>query len=381
MYSVVDYGRMLGDRVRVDAYRAALAAAVRPGSVVIDLGAGPGFFSLEACRLGARKVYAIETNDAVQLLPALARRNGFADRIEVIQRPSTEVTLPEKADVLVADLRGVMPLFESNLSVMADARARLLAPGGVMIPARDDLTCALVEAKDLYDSLVGGWEGLGVDLSDARALSVNVYQDDRRHRIGAGDLATDAAVWSRVDYGEPGPELHEGTVELTAPRARTAHGVCVWFEARLLEGAEGARMSTAPGSDRIYSRGFFPLERPVELQAGDRVTLTVGARRGGDDHVWAWSTTVRRADAVVASYRQSNFLGLVLSSSSLAKEATMYTPALGRRGAAVAAILASMNGSTPLGDLARAVHAAHPGAFASAHEALEEARRLSRKYG
>src|SRR4051812_21054201 len=123
MYSVFDYGRMLADRERVAAYRAALAEVVKPGSIVVDLGAGIGFFALEACRLGAAKVYAIETNDAVTVLPALARRNGFADRIEVFHRSSTEVQLEKKADVIVADLRGVVPLFGSNLDIVADARA------------------------------------------------------------------------------------------------------------------------------------------------------------------------------------------------------------------------------------------------------------------
>ncbi|MBX3190011.1 MAG: 50S ribosomal protein L11 methyltransferase [Labilithrix sp.] len=378
MYSVLDYGRMLADGVRVAAYREALAAAVRPGAVVVDLGAGTGFFALEACRLGAGKVYAIETNDAIGILPALARRNGFADRIEVIQRPSTEVTLARKADVIVADLRGVVPIFEANAAVMADARSRLLAPGGVMIPERDTLFAAVLEAPAAYARLAGGWEGHGLDLSDARAACLHAFASDRDAPFRPEQLVTAGAPWAELVYGAEAPALFERSVELAVTRSATAHGVVLWFDA-ILHGMIG--YSTAPGYDRVYGRAFLPWEEPVDVEIGDAVTLDLCARRAADDHVWAWSTTVRRGEAVRASFRQSTFLATVTTAASLMKEASSYAPRLGAGGRATAAILAAMDGSASVADIARDAHERHPGAFASADEALEAVRRLAKKYG
>ena len=51
MYSVHSYGQMLADAPRMDAHVAALRRAVKPGSVVLDLGCGPGVFALLACQL------------------------------------------------------------------------------------------------------------------------------------------------------------------------------------------------------------------------------------------------------------------------------------------------------------------------------------------
>jgi len=378
VYTVVDYGRMLADRVRVDAYRRALAAVVKPGAVVVDLGAGTGFFSLEACRLGAAKVYAIEINDALSLLPLHARRNGFADRIEVLACPSTEVELPRKADVIVSDLRGVVPLFGANVAVLADARARLLAPGGVILPARDVLQIAVVEASELHGTLVEGWTGHGLDLADARACTVNVFHEDRRAPIRPEQLASDARPWAEITYGVDPPPLVERTVHLAPTRAATCHGLATWFDATLF-GDIG--FTTAPGSDRVYGRGFFPWEEPVALELGDDVEVHLVARRGGGDHLWAWATTVTRAGRTVAAFRQSTFLSTVIRPGALAKESTSYRPALSPRGRAVRAILARMEGEAEVGIIAGEVHAAHPGAFASAAEALEETRRLAKRYG
>src|SRR5437870_11229737 len=76
MYSVADYGIMIADRVRMEAYMQALRSAVRPGGVVVDIGTGTGIFALLACRFGARRVYAIEPNDAIQVAREIARANG-----------------------------------------------------------------------------------------------------------------------------------------------------------------------------------------------------------------------------------------------------------------------------------------------------------------
>jgi protein arginine N-methyltransferase 1 len=378
MYSVADYGRMLADRVRVDAYRRALAAVVRPGSIVVDLGAGTGFFSLEACRLGAAKVYAIEPNDAVTLLPELARRNGFADRIEVLHKPSTEVVLETKADVVVADLRGVVPLYEANVAVVADARARLLADGGVLVPQKDVLEAALVEAPALYATLVGGWEGHPFDLGPARDVCANTYHHDTRHPTKPEQLLTPGRAWAEIRYGEPAAPLTTGAIDVAATRDGTAHGVVVWFTATL---HDGIGFTTAPGSDRVYARAFLPLAAPAEVRAGDRVELELSARRGGGDHVWAWTTRVSRGSAIVAEHRQTTFLGAVASARALLKESRDYRPALDARGRAVAAMLRAMDGATPLAAIGRAAHAAHPDAFASEDEAIELAKSLAKTYG
>ena len=90
---------MIADHVRMAAYEQALRRTVRPDSVVVDIGTGTGIFSLLACQFGARKVYAIEPDSAIEVAREIAAANGYQDRITFIQDLSTAVTLPEGADV------------------------------------------------------------------------------------------------------------------------------------------------------------------------------------------------------------------------------------------------------------------------------------------
>jgi len=67
MYSVADFVGMIDDESRMAAFRKALRAAINPDSVVLDLGAGTGIMALLACRYGAKRVYAVEHSEALQI--------------------------------------------------------------------------------------------------------------------------------------------------------------------------------------------------------------------------------------------------------------------------------------------------------------------------
>src|ERR1051326_6442715 len=108
MYDIVDYGLMIADERRMGAYAEALRRAVKPGAVVIDIGTGTGIFALIACRLGARRVYAIEPDNSIHLAAQVASANGSPDHIEFVQVILDYSVLPETADVIVSDIRGIL---------------------------------------------------------------------------------------------------------------------------------------------------------------------------------------------------------------------------------------------------------------------------------
>src|SRR6202790_2665156 len=87
---------LLLDKARCDAYRDALHRTVRPGDVVVDLGAGTGLLSFFALQAGARHVYAIEMSDIADAAAELVEANGFKDRVTLIRKNSKKVRLPER---------------------------------------------------------------------------------------------------------------------------------------------------------------------------------------------------------------------------------------------------------------------------------------------
>src|SRR5467141_2921522 len=102
-YSLRDYAEMIADTDRFGSYVKAIAQGVRPGDAVLEIGCGPGVFALLACRAGARKVYAIDSEEIVHFARELADANGFADRMDFIQSDSRKVQLPERVNVIISD--------------------------------------------------------------------------------------------------------------------------------------------------------------------------------------------------------------------------------------------------------------------------------------
>ena len=84
-YNLLDYGAMMNSEPRMTAYDAALRQTIKPGSLVYDIGAGPGVFSLLACKYGARSVIAIEPDDSIELAGTFANANGYDSRITSFQ--------------------------------------------------------------------------------------------------------------------------------------------------------------------------------------------------------------------------------------------------------------------------------------------------------
>lgn len=127
---------MLNDRARTHLFIDAVRQTVRPGDLVLDIGTGTGVLAIAAARAGAKKVYAVEAGAMADVAQAVINRTEVADKIQIVRGWSTQIELPERADVLVSEIIGNDPFGEKVLQVFADARQRLLQPEARIIPPR-----------------------------------------------------------------------------------------------------------------------------------------------------------------------------------------------------------------------------------------------------
>jgi protein arginine N-methyltransferase 1 len=380
IYNLAAYGHMMADQVRMAAYTQALRQSVKPGCLVLDIGTGAGIFALLACRFGARRVIAIEPSDTIQVARQLAAANGYADRIVFIQDYSTRVTLSERADVIISDLRGVLPLFQQHIPSIIDARQRFLAPGGILIPQRDTVWATVVQAPELYQHLVGPWE-MNNDELDLHAACQMVTNTWNRERVQPAQRLTAPQSWAVLDYTTIESADVHAQLLWEASRAGIVHGLSVWFEATLMDGVTFSTAST--DHQLVYGTAFFPWSKPVSLEVDDVVSTLLCADLVGDDYVWRWNTCVRaggQAGPVNASFKQSTFFGTPRSLLRLHKQASDYVPRLSEKGRIDGFILTLMDRQRSLGDIARQVAATFPEWFFTWQDALTRVTELSQMY-
>ena len=377
-YQITSYGEMITCEPRMSAYAEALRRAITPGCSVIDIGAGSGIFSLLACQYGAGSVIAIDPDDSVEVLRASAATNGFSDRISVLQGISTDYVGP-KVDVIISDLRGCLPLFEQHIPSIVDARERLLAPGGHLIPARDRLFAALVHDPEFYRPCIEPWlrNEFGIDLSDGHRFAVNNW---RKASFSPIDLMAAPQEILQLDYALiTGPNI---SVEfwLTPESSGDAHGFLVWFDAEL---SPGIGYSNAPGEpEQVYGQTFFPFERPFTLAEGDRIAINLRANLIEGSYVWSWTSKLWRDGAPSAElgFRQSTFLGRNLLPDKLARQLPTFVPLPVPAHDVDRHCLSLFDGDASLGEIAEAMATRFPDDFKGYTKALTHVTRLSERY-
>lgn len=285
MYSLNEYGQMLADNIRTRAYTAALQRVVRPGAVVVEIGTGVGFFALMAARMGAGRVYAFEPSPSIYIANQVVAANGGGP-IQLIRAKSNQVELTERADVILSDLRGSVPIFADHLPTIVDARMRILKPDGALIPQRDRIWIALVESEPLYGRTIGVWKNIKADINMDPALEAQVCTP-MKTRLTPAELLSDGRCWHTLEYGVFELESLASTVTLVASRKGVCHGYAMWFDTDLWDDVGFSNHPAKPAA--IYGQMFFPWRNAVSLEANEAVTCSVRADLIGTTYIWAWS--------------------------------------------------------------------------------------------
>ncbi|XP_063801426.1 protein arginine N-methyltransferase 7 isoform X2 [Pseudophryne corroboree] len=157
------YADMLHDKDRNEKYYQGICAAVKrvkqrgDEAIVLDIGTGTGLLSMMAVTAGADYCYAIEVfkpmaDAAVRIVQA----NSFSDKIKVINKHSTEVTVgPEgdmmqRANILITELFDTELIGEGALPSYEHAQHNLMQTQWEAVPHRATVYAQLVESRRLW---------------------------------------------------------------------------------------------------------------------------------------------------------------------------------------------------------------------------------------
>ena len=377
-----EHREYLSDRNRLEAYGGGIAALVKPGAVVVDLGAGTGIMGLLACRAGASRVYCIEQTSLIGLTREIFRANGFADRVTFIKDLSTYTAVPEPADVVVADQIGRFGFEAGVLEYFSDARQRFLKPGGVLIPSRIDLMVAPVEHEELWRQIeFWNQRPAGLDFRPARRIAVNTGYPTK---LQPGNLLASPRVIASLATEECPASIPGIETAMEVERAGTLHGIGGWFRAQL---SPLITMSNGPlDAARIGRRNvYFPIDRPVAVEKGDRVRVVMTIMPGEVMVTWKVEVCDRRSPpgskgAARARFVHSTFQGMLLCEEDLAREQPGFVPSLTPRGEARRSILELCDGRRSLSEIEQEVYARHPKLFRSYAQAAAFVAEVVTRY-
>ncbi|NWR74371.1 ANM7 methyltransferase, partial [Centropus unirufus] len=301
------YADMLHDKDRNTKYYQGIRAAVSrvkergEKAIVLDIGTGTGLLSMMAASAGADFCYAIEVfrpmaNAAVKIV----EKNGFCDKIKVINKHSMEVTVGPggdmqcRANILVTELFDTELIGEGALPTYEHAHKYLVEEGCEAVPHRARVYVQLVESRRMWS-----WKKLfpvHVKAEDGEKIIVSPSEmencpgvpsvcDIQLNQMPSSDFTvlSDVVTMFSVDFSKPvrSASTHY-RVELEPVKSGKAQVVLSWWDIDM-DPSGMINCTMAPYWVKPTSASqwrdhwmqcvyFLPREEPV-LQ-GEKVSLT-----------------------------------------------------------------------------------------------------------
>lgn len=157
------YADMLHDYDRNKKYYQGIQAAVGrvkargEAAIVLDIGTGTGLLSMMAVTAGADYCYAVEVFKPMsEAARCIVEKNGFSNKIKIINKHSTEVTvgpdgdMQTKANVLITELFDTELIGEGALPSYEHAHRNLVQSGCEAVPHRATVYAQLVQSEALW---------------------------------------------------------------------------------------------------------------------------------------------------------------------------------------------------------------------------------------
>ena len=272
--------RMLNDYQRTMSYQKAIFETVTTNDIVIDIGTGTGILAATAALAGAKHVYAVELNtNMASLAQQLFERNGVADRITIINNHSTQIELPEKADVMISEIIGDDPLCEDILPITEDAVKRLLKPDARLIPSSIQLFALPVVIPDKIikhniftaETALQWREWYGIDFSNFVEVTTEQHHKINSNTYSMRDwlFLTDPVLLSDINLKQCLIANINSTHSVKTINSGVLNGVIVYFEINLSDTVNFSIHPTKATAKNSWGNKIWLPKKPIALKAGD----------------------------------------------------------------------------------------------------------------
>ncbi|MSP94741.1 MAG: tetratricopeptide repeat protein [Alphaproteobacteria bacterium] len=268
---------MMDDARRNDAYEAAILRAVK-GKRVLDIGTGAGLLAMLAAKGGAASV---TTCESVGVIAYQAReiiaQNGFADRVKVVAKPSTELAVGKDmaapAEVLVTEVFSSGLTNEDILPTLEHAHLHLLAKDAAIIPAAGAAVGYLAGGEVLRGMLfVDKVKGLDLSLfNDFAPPVLGIALDGFPHEIFSDDFDI-----IRFDFRAHNFSMETVAREVTVTRSGPCVGLAQWIKLELdAQSTYENRPSPNAGDNGHWTHILYRFPEVLQVKPGDVIRLNV----------------------------------------------------------------------------------------------------------
>jgi len=253
---------MLLDELRMEAFRNAIQAVIRPGMRVVELGGGTGILSFLAARCGA-KVWCVERNAAlVECARKAIRNNGVESSVTVVHEDASEFIPPEPIDAVICEMLHVGLLREKQADVIASFKNNYRSHYGNrlprFLPEASLLTFQLLE----YPFLFSGYH-----------VPVPVFQSPTPNQPGIE--LSELKSYGQVFYDEEYPQSFRWSGCMTSHQS--GQFSAIRFITQNLIAIDIEKQVSYPWPNQFL---LMPIESPISIEEGQSIHIDFSYQAG-----------------------------------------------------------------------------------------------------
>ncbi|VEU39817.1 unnamed protein product [Pseudo-nitzschia multistriata] len=275
---------MLKDEVRTRTYEMAIKqnGHLFRDKIVLDVGCGTGILSMFASQVGARHVYAVDCSSIAHQARRIVERNGFGDKITVIQGKIEEIELPvPEVDVIVSEWMGYFLLYESMLDTVIYARDKWLVKDGtgIVFPDKAVMYISALEDGQVKRDRIEFWDNVyGFDMTPIKDIALKEPVVDV---VDSKAVVSDAVPILHLDILTCRKEDVEfaASFELTANRNDYVHALVAYFECAFTQVHKPIGFSTSPFCRYTHwKQTIFYLPENLVVCDGERIAGDIACK-------------------------------------------------------------------------------------------------------
>lgn len=265
------HAQMLVDEHRTGSFEEAIAAVVRPGMHVLDLGTGTGIMAFFAARNGAR-VTAVEREPIVLAAARSALESAVGDAVQLVHADARDYLPSEPIDLVICEMMHTGQLRERQIEVIGAFKQNYRATVGGPLPRFLPEACIQAVQPVQQDFTFHGY-----------TVPAPLFQ----HAFSAQDRTLDLAppkVFQQFFYDERLPETCTADLEFVADQRGWLNAIRIVTKNILIA------QPNPPGSvEWLMGYLVVPLAEPKFVEGGQQVRIRFSYRPGDEIDVLARS--------------------------------------------------------------------------------------------
>ncbi|MBD2411425.1 hypothetical protein FACHB389_17065 [Nostoc calcicola FACHB-389] len=309
---------MLGDRIRMVAYKNAIQELVKPGMVVLDLGTGTGILGLWALQAGAKHLYAIDVNkDILAIASQNFEQNGFSGKFDIFHGMSYDINLPTRVDLIISEIMGNIADNEDFVPILTDAHNRFLKQSGIMLPSRVCSQLVPINSLKAHQQVQSKKvKRINANYSIEKLLEKLATKSpfDTYYDVIIPDTSYLSTPQVAKEFKMDGNDraVYETTLNFTVEVDGIFTGFKGSFAASLSDSVtldiSGSDIASHTTSDS-WKHCYLPVQTPVEVKHGDEISLVFSRsypqqRDSLFRQCYKWNGTIKRERKIINAFYQ-----------------------------------------------------------------------------